>query len=71
MAHRKYTRLYNIQYQGSNTGPAEFLLDWNQFAWIQDVPTGPMHLNTIVAKAVKEVTGLDIISCKFDTSETD
>lgn len=64
---KKYIKLYNINYIDNKSGPSELLIDFEQFSWSEDIPAGPMHLNFKVAKAIREVTGLDIHSCGFDT----
>lgn len=64
---KKYTKLYNVRYKNDKHGPSEFLINFEDFSWSEGIPTGPMHLNTKVAKAIREITGLDVESCSFDT----
>jgi len=63
----KRWKLYDIKYRGNKYGPTEIILNLDNFEWSKDVPVGPFHLNTKAYKAIKEVTGLELDSCKVDT----
>lgn len=64
----KYTRLFDIKYKDGKIGPFEIVLNLDSFECNKNIPVGPHHLNTKVAKAIKEVTGLEVVSCRFDTN---
>lgn len=66
MTKLKRWRLYDIQYRNGKTGPAEFTLDLDSFEWSKDIPVGPFNLNTKVYKAIKEVSGLEMDTCKVE-----
>lgn len=63
---KKYWKIYSIVYEGSKSGPSEVIVNFDDYEWSKDIPVGPFNLNTKIAKAIKEVTGLDIRSCKAD-----
>jgi len=62
----KLTKLTDIKYKEGN-GPKELILDLDSFKCNKNVPVGPFNLNTKVGRAIKQVTGLDSVSCKFDS----
>lgn len=64
---KKRWRLYDIRYRNNKTGPTEIVLNLDEFSWSKDIPVGPFNLNHKVYKAVIEVTGLEIDTCKVDT----
>lgn len=63
---KKYWKIYNIVYERGGCGPSEVVVSFDDYEWSNSIPVGPFNLNTKVAKSVKEVTGLDIRSCKAD-----
>lgn len=63
----KRWKLYDIRYRDNKSGPQELILDLDGFSWSKEIPVGPFNLNTKAYKAVKEVTGLEIDTCKVDT----
>lgn len=66
MKKRKRWILYDIRYRDGKSGPAEFILDLDGFEWSSKMPVGFGNLNSKVYKAVKEVSGLDIDTCKVN-----
>jgi hypothetical protein len=64
---QKRWRLYDIQYKGNKNGPSEIIVNLDDLDWSKDIPIGFSNLNTKTYKAVKEVTGSEIHSCKVDT----
>lgn len=64
---RKCTKLFDIKYKNNKEGPKELIFDLECFKWSKDIPVGPFNLNTKAYKAIKEATGLEVDTCKFDT----
>jgi len=64
---KKMWKLYDIRYRDNKHGPGEIVLNLDGFEWSKDIAVGPFHLNTKAYKAIKEVTGLELDSCKVDT----
>lgn len=67
MNKQKRWKLYDICYKNNKQGPTEVIVDLDGFSWSKDIPVGLGNLNSKVYKAIKEVTGLEIDSCKADT----
>ena len=63
----KRWRLYNIIYKNNAQGPGEIIVNLDGFEWSSDIPVGFGNLNSKAYKAVKEITGLEIESCRVDT----
>jgi hypothetical protein len=59
-------KLYNIEYE-SDKGPDSLLVDLDGYSWSSSIPVGPHNLNHKAFRAIKELTGCDAITCKFDT----
>lgn len=66
MKKRKRWILYDIRYRNNKHGPGELILDLDGYSWSSSISVGFFNLNTKVYKAVKEVTGLEIDTCKVD-----
>jgi len=66
MNKRKRWILYDVRYKDDKPGPRELILDLEGFSWSSSVPVGFFNLNTKAYKAVKEVTGLEIDTCKVN-----
>jgi len=62
----KKWKFYDIIYRDSKSGPSEIILNLDEYAWSSTIPVGPMNLNTKAYKAIKEVTGLELSSCKVE-----
>jgi len=66
MKKRKRWILYDVRYRDNKNGPNELILDLDGYPWSSSIPVGFFNLNTKAYKAVKEVTGLEIDTCKVD-----
>jgi len=62
----KMWKLYDIVYKDNKSGPGEVIIDLDGFEWSKEIPIGFGNLNSKTYKAMKEVTGLEIESCKVD-----
>jgi len=62
----KRWRLYDIKYKEPSSAPTDITLDLDGFPWSSSVSVGPHNLNYKAFRAIKEVTGCDAITCKFD-----
>lgn len=62
----KRWKFYDIKYRDNKFGPTEIIINLDEFVWSSSIPVGPMNLNTKAYKAIKEVTGLELSSCKVE-----
>ena len=63
---KKRWKLYDIVYKENKSGPTEIIVDLDGFSWSEDVHIGLGNLNSKAYKAIKEVTGLEMYSCKAE-----
>ena len=62
----KRWRLYDIVYKHNKQGPSEIIVNLDEFVWSNDIPVGMGNLNSKAYKAIKEVTGCEMHSCKVE-----
>jgi len=61
-------RIYDIQYVIPRGDlPSEIHVNINKFEWFDDIPIGLGNLNCKLGRIIKEVTGSESISCKYES----
>lgn len=61
-------RIYDIIYETPRGDlPTEIHVEINKFEWFNDIPTGLGNLNSKLGRIIREVTGSNSISCKYET----
>ena len=60
-------RLYDIRYEYHREDlPTEIIVELDKFPWINDIDTGFGNLNCKAHRAIKEITGVNSLSCKVE-----
>lgn len=61
-------RIYDIIYDSDRSDlPVEIEVEISKFEWFNDIPVGLGNLNCKLARIVKEVTGCNSKSCKYES----
>jgi hypothetical protein len=60
-------RIYDIEYESDRKDlPTEIEVETDKFEWFNDIPIGFGNLNCKLSRMIKEITGCNSRSCKFD-----
>jgi len=62
----KRWRFYDIIYKNNIQGPNNVIVNLENYEWCKDIPVGFGNLNCKAYKVIKEITGLEINSCKVE-----
>ena len=61
-------RIYDIVYESDRQDlPTEIEVETDKFEWFNDIPVGFGNLNSKLGRIVREITGCDSKSCKYET----
>jgi len=61
-------RIYDIVYVNPRGDlPSEIHIETSKFEWFDEIPYGFGNLNCKLGRIIKEVTGSESISCKYES----